>query len=310
MWDELWGFQVKVDPLDGGQGELYKKKLILHAVCAHLLLIPQTHSRTAEVRAGGIKEWSFSNLSCNFIISDAAPPQLHLVILSQKGNSSHLYGEFGRNLPFSSCAYPGRASLSLLPPWHSLSENPRREEIEATLVTLFSPHSFTWHPEQKGDRLFHTVSEWATSRILLSLDSPFLSGSLWAGLALQGGESTIHSNNAIWRVTQMPPAITLLLDCEVSRMPLFLVAQSCPTLCDPMDCSLPGSSVHWDSPSKNTGVGGHALLWEIFPTQGSNPGLPHCRRIFTIWATGEAHRMPLFNNKYDPKHGGSLWKAK
>ena len=40
---------------------------------------------------------------------------------------------------------------------------------------------------------------------------------------------------------------------------------------DPMDCSLPGSSVHGDSPSKNTGVGRHALLQGIFPTQGSNP---------------------------------------
>ena len=35
----------------------------------------------------------------------------------------------------------------------------------------------------------------------------------------------------------------------------------------------------WDSPGKNTGVGCHALLHGIFPTQGSNPGLPHCRQI-------------------------------
>ena len=35
-----------------------------------------------------------------------------------------------------------------------------------------------------------------------------------------------------------------------------LVAQSCPTLCDPMDCSLPGSSVHGDSPGKNTSWSG------------------------------------------------------
>ena len=35
----------------------------------------------------------------------------------------------------------------------------------------------------------------------------------------------------------------------------------------------------WDSPGENTGVGCHALLQEIFPTQGSNPGLPHCRQI-------------------------------
>ena len=63
---------------------------------------------------------------------------------------------------------------------------------------------------------------------------------------------------------------------------LYLVTQSCPTLCDPMDCSPPGSSVHGDSPGKNTGVGCHALLQEIFPTQGSNPGLPHCRWILLL----------------------------
>jgi len=60
---------------------------------------------------------------------------------------------------------------------------------------------------------------------------------------------------------------------------LCLVAQLCLTLCDPMDCSPPGSFVDGDSPGKNTGVGYHALLQGIFPTQGSNPGLPHCRRI-------------------------------
>ena len=41
---------------------------------------------------------------------------------------------------------------------------------------------------------------------------------------------------------------------------LCLVAQSCPTLCDPMGCSPPASFVRGDSSSKNTGVGCHALL--------------------------------------------------
>ena len=35
----------------------------------------------------------------------------------------------------------------------------------------------------------------------------------------------------------------------------------------------------WDSPGQNTGGGGLSLLQGIFPTQGSNPGLPHCRQI-------------------------------
>ena len=48
---------------------------------------------------------------------------------------------------------------------------------------------------------------------------------------------------------------------------MCLVTQSCLTLCDPMDCSLPGSSVHGDSPGKNTGMDCHVyyfynfLLW-------------------------------------------------
>ena len=58
-----------------------------------------------------------------------------------------------------------------------------------------------------------------------------------------------------------------------------LVTQLYPTLWDPMDCSSPGSSVRGNSPGKNTGVGCHALLQGIFPTQGLNPGLLHCRWI-------------------------------
>ena len=48
------------------------------------------------------------------------------------------------------------------------------------------------------------------------------------------------------------------------------------------DCSPPGSSVHGDSPGKNTGVGCHALLQGIFPTQRLNPGLP-CYRWILYW---------------------------
>ena len=65
------------------------------------------------------------------------------------------------------------------------------------------------------------------------------------------------------------------LSCAV----LCLVAQSCSTLCDFIVCSPPGFSVHGDSPGKNTEVGCQALLQGIFPTQGSNPGLSHCKQI-------------------------------
>ena len=46
------------------------------------------------------------------------------------------------------------------------------------------------------------------------------------------------------------------------------------SLCDPKDCSPPGSSIHGDFPGKNTGVGCHALLQEIFPTQGPESRSP------------------------------------
>ena len=49
-----------------------------------------------------------------------------------------------------------------------------------------------------------------------------------------------------------------------------MCTQSCPTLCDPMDCSPPGSPVRGIFLGKNTGVGSHFFLQGIFLTQGSN----------------------------------------
>ena len=51
------------------------------------------------------------------------------------------------------------------------------------------------------------------------------------------------------------------------------VAQSCPTLCDPMNCSPPGSSVHGIFLGGNTGVGCLFFLQRVFSTQGLNPHL-------------------------------------
>ena len=53
------------------------------------------------------------------------------------------------------------------------------------------------------------------------------------------------------------------------------VTQLCPAVCNPMDCSLLGSSYPWDFPGKNTGEGGHFLLQGIFLTRGSKLHLLH-----------------------------------
>ena len=56
---------------------------------------------------------------------------------------------------------------------------------------------------------------------------------------------------------------------------LCLVAQLCPTHCNSMDCNTPGSFLClWNSPSKNTGVGFHALLQRIPHKPGIEPRLP------------------------------------
>ena len=59
---------------------------------------------------------------------------------------------------------------------------------------------------------------------------------------------------------------------------------TCPTLCNPMDCSPPGSSVHGILQARILEWGCHALLQGIFPTQGSNQVSCIAGGFFTIWA--------------------------
>ena len=61
-----------------------------------------------------------------------------------------------------------------------------------------------------------------------------------------------------------------------------LAAQLCPTLCNPMQCSLLELLCPWNSPAKNTEVCCHSLFQGIFPNQGSNSGLLQCRQILQI----------------------------
>ena len=73
----------------------------------------------------------------------------------------------------------------------------------------------------------------------------------------------------------MSGILPVFLVFQLRAMLLCSGAQSCLTLCDSVACQAP---LPWDSPGKNTGVGCHLLLQVIFLTQGSNPGLLHCRQ--------------------------------
>ena len=77
-----------------------------------------------------------------------------------------------------------------------------------------------------------------------------------------------------------------------------LVTKLGPTLCDPMNCNQPGYSVHGDSSSKITGVGGHALFQGIFLSQGSNPHFLHWKQILY-------HGSPAWRSA-EPQFLGSL----
>ena len=76
---------------------------------------------------------------------------------------------------------------------------------------------------------------------------------------------------------------------------------SCLTLCDPVDYSLPGSSVRGESPGKNIGVGCHALLHGIFLTKGLNP----CLLLSPALQAGSLPAEPQGKPKY-----GRLKKGK
>ena len=72
--------------------------------------------------------------------------------------------------------------------------------------------------------------------------------------------------------------VTRFLASALWVLCLCLVMQSCLTLCNPMDYQA-RLLCPWDSPGKKTGVGCHAFLQGIFPTQGLNPDLSYCKRI-------------------------------
>ena len=83
-----------------------------------------------------------------------------------------------------------------------------------------------------------------------------------------------ESNLPWWRARDKTGWVHVCSPWALCPSTLCLVAHSCPTLCDPMDCSPPGSSVHGDSPAKNTEVG--------CPPPGDLPGTEP--RSPTLWA--------------------------
>ena len=108
-------------------------------------------------------------------------------------------------------------------------------------------------------------------------------------------EMATHSSVLVWRIPGMGEPGGL------SSLGLHRVGQDWNDLAAAAVLHSP-----WNSPGQNTGVGSRSLLQGIFPTQGSNPGLPHCRQIFLPAEppiTGKPHSNVIGNIKCRAERG-------
>ena len=95
-----------------------------------------------------------------------------------------------------------------------------------------------------------------------------------------------------------------------------MCAQLCLILCDPMVCSsLPSLLYPWNFPGKNTGVGCHFLLQEIFPIQGLNPCLLYWQvdsvpLVSLGWFSSKDSACQCRRQDFDPWVGKIPWRRK
>ena len=118
--------------------------------------------------------------------------------------------------------------------------------------------------------------DWGSPRILYPWDFSGKNTGVACHFLLQGIFLTQGSNQRLlhWQadslVTEPPGKPWLLISLKWSHSVMS-------DLCNHMDRSLPGSHP-WDFLGKHTGVGCHSFFQGLFPNQGSNLGLPHCRQ--------------------------------
>ena len=115
---------------------------------------------------------------------------------------------------------------------------------------------------------------------------------------LRGPSATMKRMLVYWTKLLLllfkPSEFSVLLQTQwhlvLVRWKKLLVAQLCLTLCNPVDCSLPGFSVH-GVPQAIILEMIAILFSRISSTQGSNLGLLHCRQILYLWATRDGRTI-------------------
>ena len=110
----------------------------------------------------------------------------------------------------------------------------------------------------------------------------YIAGYIWRNMYLSAPKSQIHIKLSLFTLlgalSETKREHILTLEGSESRS----VVSSSVT---PWNCP-------WNSPGQNIGVGSLSLLQWIFPTQGLNPGLPHCRQILYQLSHQESSRIP------------------
>ena len=138
--------------------------------------------------------------------------------------------------------------------------------------------------------------------------------SIWTSPALlhsgPGPQCSRHVGDLfLWKQAEIQPTFpepyTRPRDSRDCPRSLCGVLKLCPTLCDPVDCSPPGSCL-WNFPGKNSGAGCHFLLQGFFLTQGWNlsPAPPaFAGGFFTICTTWET---PHLTSSGVPRHEAAV----
>ena len=116
-------------------------------------------------------------------------------------------------------------------------------------------------------QILYCLSHQGSPGILEWVAYPFSRGSANPGIELGSPASQVDS----LQLSYQGPALQFSSVQSLSHVRLFVTPWT-------VACQAP-LSMGIDSPDKKTGTGCHSLLQGIFPTQGSNPGFPHCRQI-------------------------------
>ena len=101
------------------------------------------------------------------------------------------------------------------------------------------------------------------------------------------------SESTLWILVENADSLSPVNYNFCSRASEVKIAQSCPTVCDPHGLYIP-----WNSLGQDTKVGSLSLLQGIFPTQGSNPGLPQCKQILYQLSHKGSSRIKESINKH------------